>query len=255
MVSHRLIHKNCALFAAGLLVGSLLLTGACAADSVVSFAGEHHTREQFERESSPRARLAGLYDWIWGRVLRDYVQRNALGASAAEQAELEAYDEEFTRRDRAQRARKLIELDQRLSSEKIGSADRAWLTEFRDTLRRLTEHDRRQDAEPPPADERARWRRVLIEFWKVSRLLHQQYGGVVTMTPLGPFPHDARVALLDHYERNGVLVFNDAGLRDEFFAPLRAAPGVTVPPHTVDFTPYWQQPIPASYFPDEVARP
>jgi len=236
------------------MAGCLLLTGVRAADSVVSFAGEHHTREQFERESSPRARLAGLYDWIWGRVLRDYVLRNGLGASAAEQAELEAYDEEFTRRDRAQRARKLVELDQRLSAENIGPADRAWLAEFRATLRRLAEHDRRQDAEPLPADERTRWHRMLIEFWKTSRLLHQQYGGVVTMTPLGPFPHDARAALLEHYERNGVLVFNDARLRDEFFAPLRAAPGMTVPPHAVDFTPYWRQPIPASYFSDGLPR-
>ena len=51
--------------------------------------------------------------------------------------------------------------------------------------------------------------------------------------------------------RPAILVrFLDSRLRAQVFAALALQPTAVVPPERVDFTPYWKQPIPPSYFPD-----
>lgn len=194
--------------------------------------------------------LARLYDRVWSGLSRHYIEQNGLNATPREIAELLDYEREFQRKDRAQRARKLAELEQRLAAPDLPEAQRAWLDEFRATLVRLAQNDAESDRGPPPDPaQEAAWRAQWVEMWKFHRALYEQYGGVVVLTPIGPFPYGARLALIEDYERRGLLRFEDADLREQLLARL-AAPAIALPPERVDFTPYWKQPIPPSYFPD-----
>ena len=96
----------------------------------------------------------------------------------------------------------------------------------------------------------AQARRQWVEMWKMNEALYRQYGGVVALTRFGPFPHGARLALIQDYERRGLLVFTDAELRGQFYTLLAARPSMALPPADVDFTPPWKKPIPGSYYPD-----
>jgi len=195
--------------------------------------------------------LGRLYDLVWNAVVRHYVEQNRLKATQEEIAEVRDYEREFDRRDRAQRARKLAELDERLADPELPVAERAALEEFHATLARLAKSDA-TDGQGPDTDPEDRVARRLqwIEMWKMNRALYERYGGVVALTRIGPFPHGARVALLEDYERRGLLQFFDRVLRERLFAPLLARPPLTLEPGQVDFTPYWKRPIPPSYFPD-----
>jgi len=199
----------------------------------------------------PAAELGRLYDLVWNAVSRHYIEQSELNATREEIAEVLDFEREFERRDRAQRARKLDELDRRLAGGELEPAERVWIEEFRAVLARLAQSDLENDRAPAPDPERqaaqhAQW----IELWKVSRALYEQYGGIVALTHFGPFPHGARVALLEDYERRGLLQFSDAQLRERLFALLATRPQMTLAPGQVDFTPFWKRPIPPSYFPD-----
>ena len=87
-------------------------------------------------------------------------------------------------------------------------------------------------------------------MWKLNGAIYARYGGVVTLTGIGPWPHGARAALIADYERQGLLEFAEAGLREDVYAMLQQPPSMVVPPDLVDFTPYWKRPVPPSYFPD-----
>jgi len=202
-------------------------------------------------EGDPAAALGKLYDRVWNAVSRHYIEQNGLAATGAEIAEALAYHREFERKDRAQRARKLEELDRRLAAGELADGERARIEEFRATLARLAQSDLESDRAPPPDPERqaaqhAQW----IEIWKMNRALYEQYGGIVALTRFGPFPHGARVALLEDYERRGLLRFSDAQQRERLFALLATRPSMVLAPGQVDFTPFWKRPIPPSYFPD-----
>jgi len=186
---------------------------------------------------------------IWPRIARDYIEGNGLSATPDEVAELGAYDVAFEQKDRAQRARKLAELDQRLASNTLEADARARAEDFRNTLRRLQQHDAEADALPQPdAAQRDTTYGPWIEMWKMNRALQKQYGGVVALTPFGPDPQGARAALFADYEQQGKLRFFDALLRGRFYEMLAEKPRSVVEPGEVDFTPYWRRPIPSSYF-------
>jgi len=179
------------------------------------------------------------------------VDRHGLAATPAEVEETLAYHREFERKDRAQRARKLEELERRLTADSLAPEERTWLQEFQGTLQRLALYDLEQDRMPPhdreyPQAILARW----VEMWKLNRAIYERYGGVVALGAFGPSPHGARAALIADYERQGLLQFADIGLRERVYAMLEQAPSMVVPPDRVDFTPYWKRPIPSSYFPD-----
>ena len=199
----------------------------------------------------PAAELGRLYDRVWNGVSRHYLEQNGLNATREEIAEVLAYEREFERRDRAQRARKLDELDLRLASGELEPTEHARVEEFRAVLARLAQSDLENDRAPAPDPERraaqhAQW----IELWKLSQAMYEQYGGIVALTHFGPFPHGARVALLEDYERRGLLQFSDAQLRERLFALLATRPQMALAPGQVDFTPFWRRPIPPSYLPD-----
>ena len=231
----------------------LFCTGAPAQESevVATVLDASITRSDVAAATDDRPRARKLLELIWNHVAAHYIASNGLAATDVEVAELAAYDKRFEAKDRAQRARKLDDLDQRLRDESLSAEERARLQEFRATLRRLARYDAERDKEPPADPERqAAARASWIEWWKMNRALQEEYGGVVALTRFGPDPHGARAALLRDYEERGLLSIADTALRAEVRDTLAAQPSVVVPPDRIDFTPYWKRPIPPSYFPD-----
>ena len=195
--------------------------------------------------------MVALHALIWEKVARLYVAERGLAATAGEVAEILAYNREFERKDRSQRARKLDELNRRLTADGIPPEERRWLEEFRATHSRLARDDAERDRAPAP-DQRAEaaYFESVLAAWKMNKALFEQYGGTVTWSAQGPRAHGAHAALIADYEGRGLVRFVDAGLRERLFAHLAEPPSRVLPPERVDFTPYWKLPIPPSYFPD-----
>jgi hypothetical protein len=209
------------------------------------------TRDELAAAADATARETRLLELIWPRIAKHYVARQGLAATPAEVEEILAYHLEFERRDRAQRARKLEELDRRLTANSLGPEERTWLQKFQATLRRLALFDLEQDQMPPQDREHLQaFLALWVEMWKMNRAIYQQYGGIVALGEFGPSPHGARAALIADYERQGLLQFADTGLRERVYAMLEHPPSMVVPPDRVDFTPYWKRHILPSYFPD-----
>jgi hypothetical protein len=231
---------------------ALATATARGAEDVAVILGETVTRSELDGPGGTAGELQRLHDLVWRRALRHYVGENALHATDDEVAELAAYHREFERKDRAQRARKLEELNQRLAAKGLDGKQREWLEEFRAVLTRLARHDAGIEGLPgPDAEARAAMFGPVIELWKTNVSIYERYGGVVALTRFGPDPQGARRALIEDYERQGLIRFHDPALRERLFARLAARPSVVVPAAEVDFTPYWRRPIPPSYFPDE----
>jgi hypothetical protein len=233
----------------------LLLTlgssAAPGADTVATVLSQVIARDEIAATEGEQARDIKLYDLVWRRVSRHYIDVQGLAATPAEIAEALEYHREFAARDRVQRARKLVELDGRLAANGLKPDERARLEEFRKVLTRLAQHDAEQDRLPPPDPERQGQRLVpWIEQWKMNKALYEQYGGVVALTRFGLDPHGARAALLADYERRDLVRFSDATQRERVFTWLNRRPSMVTRPEEVDFTPYWKRPIPPSYFPD-----
>jgi hypothetical protein len=237
----------------GVVLAGVLCAAAAAQDAepVATVFNADITRSELAAASDDRPRARKLLALIWEHVAPHYIASKGLSATQAEIAELAAYDREFETKDRSQRARKLEELDQRLNGDALTPAERAHLSDFRATLRRLAQYDAEQD-QAPPADpaQQAAFYAPWIEMWKMNKALYEEYGGIVVLTQVGPDPHGARAALLQDYERQGLLRIADPVLHGEVMAVLQARPSMVVPAERVDFTPYWKQPIPASYFPN-----
>lgn len=239
--------------AVGAAIGWLVCTVAMAQEPgvVATALGTNITWNDLASQTDDRPRARKLLASIWEQVAPHYIESRGLKATSAEIAELAAYDKRFEAEDRSKRARKLEELDNRLLSQDLAPDERVRLQEFRATLRRLAIYDRERDEEPlaDPARQAATYA-SWVELWKMNKALYDEYGGVVGRTAFGPDPHGARAALLQDYQQRGLLSINDAALRDEVLATLRARPAVVLTPEQVDFTPYWRRPIPPSYFPD-----
>jgi hypothetical protein len=235
------------------LAAFLALTpqAALGAETVAIVLSQVITRDEIVAAESEQAGDIKLYDLVWRRVSRHYMDEKGLAATGAEIAEAVDYHREFAARDRVQRARKLVELDQRLAADGLKPDERARLEEFRRVLGRLAQHDAEQERLPPPDPLRqgqlvTPW----VEQWKMNKALYDQYGGIVALTRFGPDPHGARAALMADYERRGLVRFPDPAQRERIFAWLNRRPSMVTRSEEVDFTPYWKRPIPPSYFPD-----
>jgi hypothetical protein len=234
------------------LLAALSCAPALATGPVATILGQELSRTELEAGGDEAAQAIRFHAWVWKRVFRHYVTEHGLDARPEEIQELLAYDREFERKDRAQRARKLEELNLRLADEGLGDEERSWLEEFRRVLARMEERDAEGEREPSPDGAAyAPW----IEFWKANRALYEQYGGTVALTSSGPVPFGAYEALVADYERRGLVRFDDSRLRARVFELMSQSPSIVVPPGNVDFTPYWKLPIPPSYFPDEKRDP
>lgn len=221
---------------------------ALGADVLVWFKGETLPSQTTGQEAPPG--IGTVYDWLWPRVMRDYIVSRGLQALPEEVEAVRRYDGQFRAQDRAQRARKAAELEERLAQPALADDEQAWLRDFLTTLRRLEAADLMEDAAGgPEADPNNERRVAIIEHWKSSESLYREFGGVVALLPFGPYPHGARVALLETLEASGELILAPE-VRGAFYMPLQAAPAQIVSPDRVDFTPYWQRPIPPSYFAD-----
>jgi hypothetical protein len=235
-------------FAAAL---ALAPQAALGADTVAIVLSQVITREEIAAPEGGQAADLKLYNLVWSRVSRHYIDEKGLAATGAEIAEAVDYHREFSARDRVQRTRKLAELDERLAADGLKPDERARLEDFRRVLTRLAQHDAEQERLPPPDPLRqgqlvTPW----IEQWKMNKALYEQYGGIVALTRFGPDPHGARAALMADYERRGLVRFSDPAQRERIFAWLKRRPSMVTRPEEVDFTPYWKRPIPPSYFPD-----
>jgi hypothetical protein len=219
-------------------------------DRVATVTGVAISRGELASGAPGVSREARLVDLVWPRIASDYVARQGLAATPAEIEEAAAYHREFERRSRAQRARKLKELEERLAEPELAPEERERLEDFRATLRRLAVADQERDSAPRDPERLRVLLAPLVETWKLNRALYERYGGVVALTEFGPSPLGARAALISDYERQGRLEFADTGLRERFYGVLRQSPSMVVPPGRVDFTPYWKQPVPPSYYPD-----
>ncbi len=235
------------------LLGGLLLASmpAHGAEGVAWVLGEEILRPELLVAGDEPAQAARLRDLVWIRVARRYVAERGLAATADEIAELQAYDRAFDRHDRAQRARKLTELNERLEADGLAPDERARLEEFRAVLTRLAGRDAANDLalsreREEPAAHYGPW----VETWKMNQALYEEYGGIVALTQSGPAPHGARAALIAEYERRGLVRFFDSRLRGQLYFLLVKPPPMVLPGEQVDFTPYWKLPIPPSYFPD-----
>ena len=235
-----------------LLIAALLSLPAAAQgpDRVATVTGVAISGGELASSAPGIPREARLLDLVWPRIASDYVARQGLAATPAEIEEAAAYHREFERRSRAQRARKLKELEERLAEPELAPEERERLEDFRATLQRIALRDEEQDSAPRDPERLRVLLAPLVETWKMNRALYRRYGGVVALTEFGPSPVGARAALIADYERLGRLEFADSELRDRFYGLLQQPPGMVVPPGGVDFTPYWQRPIPPSYYPD-----
>lgn len=237
------------------ILSAVLVPGPVAAsgtENVAVILGEGISRAEIAGPGGVAAELQRLHDLIWRRALRHYVEQNGLYATDEEVAELAAYHREFERKDRAQRARKLEELNQRLAAGGLDDKQREWLEEFRAVLTRLARHDSSIETLPvPDPEEQAAMFGPVVELWKTNVSIYGRYGGVVALTRFGPDPQGARRALIEDYERRGLIRFHDTALRERLLARLAARPSIVIPAAEVDFKPYWRRPIPPSYFPDE----
>src|SRR5689334_129787 len=112
---------------------ALLPARPLAAQEVARVLGVAVDRSELQPASGdgPETELARLYDRVWSGISRHYIEQNGLNATPQEIAELLDYEREFQRQDRAQRARKLAELERRLAVPELPAAERAWLEEFR----------------------------------------------------------------------------------------------------------------------------
>ena len=235
-----------------LAIGCVAISSLCAWGEpivVARFAGEALTCVVPPSESR-EACARQLLETLQARAEAAYVVENALQASAAELAELEAYNRSFEAHDRGQRARKLRELDDRLVATR-DPQERARLADFRTTLARLARYESDVDAgletrNVIPADTLRRW----IEAFKLDASLYRRYGGTVGLRSSGPYAHGARMQLLIEYTTAGNLVFLDPQLEHRFHALVAAPPRITLTGGDPDFTPYWRRPIPASYVAD-----
>ena len=224
--------------------------GGGAAEVAARVLDAEFTRADLETAGDGAERVARFRDWVWEQVYRRYIVERGLSATPADIAEFSAYQREFERRDRIQRARKLEDLNRRLAGDTLDADERAHLEEFRRVLTRMAERDAEDARNTPDTDDESGIPAAWVEFWKANRSLYEEFGGTVAATRAGPAAYGARVALIADYERRGLAQFLDPRLREQLFELMSRPPAMTVPPERVDFTPFWKLPIPPSYFPE-----
>jgi hypothetical protein len=199
-----------------------------------------------ERDACAAALLARLRT----RAEEAFIVEQDLRATEAELAALEAYNRTFELHDRKQRARKLEDLDARLSRD-ADPAERRQLERFRAVLVRLAAYEADVDAGTEarvevPVEVLRQW----IESAKLERALYARYGGSVGLRAAGPYAHGARAALLADYLGGQGAQLLDADIEQRLQAMLAAPPRLAFRGEAPDFTPFWQRPIPPSYMAD-----
>jgi hypothetical protein len=184
------------------------------------------------------------------RAEQRYIDAQGLHATADEIEALRAYERSFARHDRAQRARKLTEIETRLvhMGAELGAAERERLIEFHTVLQRLAEYEadvaRGVEAAPEVATaDLAHW----IEQTKLDAALYQRYGGTVGLRAAGAYAHSARATLVAEYMRREAVEVADAEIEQHLRTALWAPPPIVFRGSSPDFTPFWLRPLVPSY--------
>jgi len=200
--------------------------------------------------TSPKSCANALLTHAFEVISRDYIERRRLQASDDEIRTLAAYNDRFELHDRDQRARKLAEIDERLSSTDLPVDDRHRLLEFREVLARLARFDADVDAGRVSrgAPSRASLG-AIIEEVKLNIALFARFGGVLGQAAYGPYPHEARMALVADYIAKDLVRIHDEIVRMHFEQAMREPPRVRYRGAFPDFTPYWERPLAPSYMP------
>ncbi len=188
---------------------------------------------------------------LQGRAQRAYIVRHGLQATDAEIQALRSYNRAFEAHDRNQRARKLRELEARLSDVALSAEDRTRLQNFRAILVRLARYEADVDAgleqiEPVPEEALKHW----VERSKLDQALYRQYGGIVGVAASGLYPHGARAALVIDYLADCDCDFIDHRLEPRVRAALADSPRMVFRGAMPDFTPFWKRAIEPSYMRD-----
>ncbi len=159
---------------------------------------------------------------ILDRLFGEYAANKGITAS---DAEIDAYLQSFERmvqQDRAERAARIAEIDERLQSARLTAAERKTLEAERDAEVQLqaglTSED---DLTPEEAAQintmRRGMARASIERWKLNRELHRDYGGRVIFQQFGPEPLDAYRRFLEGRQADGSFKITEPAFEDGFW--------------------------------------
>jgi hypothetical protein len=221
-----------------------------AAQHIAARIGAEEIRCEDLRAREPRACAIALLREIRDRAEHRFIVAQSLQATADEIEALRAYERAFARHDRAQRARKLEEIETRLvhMSAEMGAAERERLNAFHTVLTRLAEYEAdvaagAQTSPEIPAPTVAHW----VEQTKLDAALYRHYGGTVGLKAAGAYAHSARATLAAEYMRREHVEVPDPEIERHLLSVLWSPPPIVYRGGTPDFTPFWKRPLVPSY--------
>jgi hypothetical protein len=235
------------------------LAAALAATALLAHAGERIAARIGDEPLScaslgaqpPAACALALLRELRGSAEQQFIRAEGLQASAAEIDQVRAYEHAFARHDRDQRARKLEELEARLThaGPETSAAQHARLVEFHALLTRLAAYE--ADVDRGVEEAAPELSSAIIAGWveqaKLDTALYRRHGGAVGLRPAGPYAHEARAALVADYIRRAAVELPDPEIAHHVQAALRAPPALLFIGAEPDFTPFWLRPLRASY--------
>jgi hypothetical protein len=191
-------------------------------------------------------------------ALRQRAMKSALAWFVAEQklaateADIEAYarwNEEFLKREKARRAKRMEAIEASLAKPGLPAEQREQLLRERDTYRQVAARDAdREAASRDPGSRQRVWGPWITSF-KANKALYDKYGGRVGLTKFGPEPIGALETLLREREKAGALRIFDEALAKEFWHWYAVQPRRPAKPEEIDFTYYWLKPFDDLYGP------
>lgn len=185
---------------------------------------------------------------IAGPLFKDYAQTRNIEPTPAEIDEFVQKTHESKKKKEKSLAMTREKIRARLDSGDAGDEEKAVLEKQLNTLDRVMEEKKRQDAfaEKNPAVIRRIEENVaknLIQTWKVNNSLYGQYGGRVTLQQTGPEPLDAYLIFLRTHESNGSFKISNPGLKKDFWDYLTdPSKHEFLPPDKTEMimkTPWW----------------
>ena len=171
---------------------------------------------------------------------------------AATEADIEAYakwNEEFLKREKTRRAKRVEAIGASLNKSGIPAEQREQLLRERETYRQVAARDAdREAASRDPGSRQRVWGPWITSF-KANKALYDKYGGRVGLTKFGPEPIGALETLLREREKAGALRIFDEALAREFWGWYAVQPRRPAKPEEIDFTYYWLKPFDDLYGP------